>query len=1097
MTSDAAQSRAALAAHLASLTRNEVSALCAMVACPGEADDTAPRMALHALALRAGDADATSQRQMVCEVLCEQLRAERPAAVKQFFLRQLQLIGDQDAVSSVSLLVKDEALASTAIQTLLAIDGDAARAALRSALGTSSSATRLAIINALGVLRDEKAADALATYVSSDDPDQMWAALNALAALGVETSAGSEMKAINPQAPFDRARLVNVLLLAARQLAANGRDDLAGEILHSAYYSQSPNVGSHERCAVLSSLVEVLEADAIDTIVDALHSDDPELRATAGVAGARLQSPDATARLAEHLDHVSAPAAVDLLHLLAARKDPAAEAHLRNALNDEDLRVRIAAIEALAETGGTTAIGSLVSALKSAQPDERAAIQHALIAMHTPRVTTTVANTLPTVDPGTRAALLEVLAMRGGPDQLGAIRRCMRDEDDGVRIAAVRAFGAIADGQQAPVLLTRLETWSQLELREAMIDALSAVCRRGAPDSRAAGQPIIEHLNPENTGCYVIQLRALGRLGSPAALGLIGEAVRDERTEVSEAAMRALSDWPDGSAAAIALDAARGTPDAKLHVLGLRAFARMLPRRAPSELDETMRLFRQAMASARRLEEKRLLLARLADVPDTKILPALTMYLGDGALRPEAAAAVLRAAESLLPHGWAAACDALESVIGTYGVSDELRTMAQTLLARARQYEDYIVDWMVAGPFREPGQEGQALFDVAFPPETPGETNTVWKRQPVDANPDRYWYIDLDKSAGGAHAAAYLQTHVHSASAQPVLLELGSDDGVKVWLNGELIHANNVPRGCAPGSDKVPAKLRGGWNLLLLKVVNGGGAWGACARLRATDGSALHDISVDAQPAPLSITPEQAGPEPGQPTPAPAAPRDNGAGAATETQPDAPPTEIAETQPAPAADGDGWQPLFNEEDLSGWRCPPGSWQVVDKQLVCAGGGYIWTEKQYGDFELELEFKIPPAGNSGVFFRTANIDDPVQTGIEFQIYDTYGKQSIRRNHCGAIYDCMAPSTQAVRPPGEWNQVRLRCEGPIIQAWLNEEPIIEMNLDQWTDPHKNPDGTRNKFNAAYRDMPRCGFIGLQDHGQPVWFREMRIRELGSTN
>ena len=188
-----------------------------------------------------------------------------------------------------------------------------------------------------------------------------------------------------------------------------------------------------------------------------------------------------------------------------------------------------------------------------------------------------------------------------------------------------------------------------------------------------------------------------------------------------------------------------------------------------------------------------------------------------------------------------------------------------------------------------------------------------------------------------------------------------------------------------------------------------------------------------------------------------------------------------------------WRLLFNGSDLAGWRYKPGSWKVENNELVCVGGSYAWTEEQFGDFMLEFEFKIPEKGNSGVFFRTANIADPVQTGIEFQVYDTYGQEPPGRNHCGAIYDCQAPMVQAVREPGQWNHAVLICRGPWIDAYMNGHQIIQMNLDQWTEPNKNPDGSPNKYGTAYKDMPRVGHIGLQDHGNPIWYRNIRIKPL----
>jgi hypothetical protein len=96
-------------------------------------------------------------------------------------------------------------------------------------------------------------------------------------------------------------------------------------------------------------------------------------------------------------------------------------------------------------------------------------------------------------------------------------------------------------------------------------------------------------------------------------------------------------------------------------------------------------------------------------------------------------------------------------------------------------------------------------------------------------------------------------------------------------------------------------------------------------------------------------------------------------------------------------------------------------------------------------------------------------------------------------CGAIYDCLAPTKYMVKKTGEWNRYTITCKANKIYVVFNGEQIIDMNLDLWTEAHKNPDGTPNKFNAAYKDMPRVGHIGLQDHGDPIWFRNIKIKSL----
>jgi hypothetical protein len=191
----------------------------------------------------------------------------------------------------------------------------------------------------------------------------------------------------------------------------------------------------------------------------------------------------------------------------------------------------------------------------------------------------------------------------------------------------------------------------------------------------------------------------------------------------------------------------------------------------------------------------------------------------------------------------------------------------------------------------------------------------------------------------------------------------------------------------------------------------------------------------------------------------------------------------------------GWRPMFNGKDLAGWRTNPTHLWYVDEQGVLTWKDAaidLWTERQYGDFELNLEFKVSAGANSGLFIRTGDIKDNVQSGIEIQIYDSYGKAPAV-HHCGAVYDALAPRVNAERKPGEWNRMHVVAQGSKIEVTLNGQGVIDMEVERWSEPGKNPDGSKNKFARPLKEFPRRGFIGIQDHHKQVWFRNMRIREL----
>lgn len=187
----------------------------------------------------------------------------------------------------------------------------------------------------------------------------------------------------------------------------------------------------------------------------------------------------------------------------------------------------------------------------------------------------------------------------------------------------------------------------------------------------------------------------------------------------------------------------------------------------------------------------------------------------------------------------------------------------------------------------------------------------------------------------------------------------------------------------------------------------------------------------------------------------------------------------------------GWRDVV-ADDLSNCDFNPGSWAVEDGVLTRKGGGSIWTKTQYADFVLDLEFKVDAGTNSGVFFRTADIKDSVQTGIEIQIHDSHGREP-GKHSCGAVYDIQAPKVNAVKPAGQWNRMTIMAKGPKISIVMNDEQIIDIDLDDWTEPHKNKDGSPNKFNTAYKDAARIGAFGFQDHGKIVWYRNIKVKKL----
>ena len=187
-----------------------------------------------------------------------------------------------------------------------------------------------------------------------------------------------------------------------------------------------------------------------------------------------------------------------------------------------------------------------------------------------------------------------------------------------------------------------------------------------------------------------------------------------------------------------------------------------------------------------------------------------------------------------------------------------------------------------------------------------------------------------------------------------------------------------------------------------------------------------------------------------------------------------------------------WKDLF-APDLSN-TVAPGGWAFTNGELVAKDHDTLWTKDSYGDYILDLEFKVAKESNSGVFLRSGDIKN-VLAALEIQVHDS--ADGSKYGMVAAIYDAMPPSKSAAKPVGEWNRYTITCKGPLVQVLFNGELVIDANLDNWPEIGKNPDGTPNKFKKALKDFARSGPIGLQGlHGAaqaPVWYRNVKIKVL----
>jgi hypothetical protein len=317
---------------------------------------------------------------------------------------------------------------------------------------------------------------------------------------------------------------------------------------------------------------------------------------------------------------------------------------------------------------------------------------------------------------------------------------------------------------------------------------------------------------------------------------------------------------------------------------------------------------------------------------------------------------------------------------------------------------------------------------------------------------------------------------------QEAVLQVGSDDAVKAWLNGNQILAHNIMRGAQPAQEKINVTLNKGWNIILLKITNGGGGWGAFVRLVDSEGLPLENIAErDPQNSSASTNNML---------------RENDhfltnwhvAGPYEEEGMEA--KEIFDIPFAPEKSAKGiikWQPIdmLNVDYSAKW--------VLNNEMmeVLPGSGDLVSKQKFKDFKLHIEFRSPfmaaatgqKRGNSGIY---------LQGRYEVQVLDSYGLEG-KDNECGGIYKVAYPIINMCAPPLQWQTYDITFEAPRFDSKGIKIKNALLTVDHNGKLiHNNLELPQPTAGAIDNNMTEPGCIMLQDHGDLVQYRNIWLVE-----
>ena len=761
---------------------------------------------------------------------------------KRFICRWLGVVGSPECIPAVAPLLTDEELSHPARMALEPMRDPAAGAALRAAVPKVKGKLLAGVISSIGARRDGQAVPRLSGLAGDNDPLVAGAAMGALGEVGTEEAAKA-LDAIQAPAGLSPA-LARAKIAAASRLAGAGKSAEAARIYATLVGAQRPQA---VRAAALKGLVATLpRPDATKLVIETVQGAEDAMR-TATIAALVASSDKAMKNaVAEQLPGMNLAGQLALLAVLADQPDVALRPAVLKILGrTSDVRIRLSALECL-ELHGEAADVPMVVRLARAEPKVLAETAYKVLErMDSPGVDDALVRLIESPDAGDRRVALTVLASRRVQSALPTLVRLLEGPDAAMAAEAARALGAMGRTEQLAPLAAVLVGPKSAELRGAAGDAVAAICN-GASDKKAAAKPLLAALEQATTPpSRVALLRLLIYTRGEEALSAVRKAIRDENAEVREAAIRTLVAWPEAAAAPYLIELARTAEKPSHAVLALRDGCLRLAGLKELPLPERLSIYRSVLEVAKRPDEKKQAIAGLAQLPSLQALELLQGCTKDAAIGDDATLATIRLARQLgafYQKRAMAALEQMKSQAAGEEVRKELEEAIRAVQNAGQSPDGFLVAWLLSGPYVEEGKSGQDLFDVAFPPEKP-DGRAQWR--PVALPPGgKPGLVEIDKILGGQDRVAYLRTRIASAKDQDAVLEIGSDDGVKVWLGGRVVHANNAVRPCTPDQDKVNVRLKQGPNTLLMKITQGGGEWSACCRVRSPDGKPLEGVTV-------------------------------------------------------------------------------------------------------------------------------------------------------------------------------------------------------------------------------------------------------------
>ncbi|WP_276497970.1 DUF1080 domain-containing protein [Pontibacter litorisediminis] len=1081
-------------AGIAAMGEEGILQMAGMLSAPGKGDNTSIEYALGGFSTYVMESEREDWRKMSANAYCKALQSAGHEENKAFLIRQLQMVGDNETVACLQGYLGDGRLCGPAARTLTSINSPGASQALLQGLQNAQGDCQLALVEALGDTRHAAAVPALTPLASSQDEKLRKLALYALANIADPAAEAALAKAAEEDNyKFDKDNAVAAYLLYAKRLAEKGQPEQALRIAQSILGKTATDEQVHTRTAALKLLSDIQKEQSMPLLVNAAGDANKEYRAAALKFAGPYLTADNTSLWVNKQKKADAAVQAEIITMLGNNGAKGALPAVQKALKSKEEQVRLAAIGAAGKLGQEEALPSLLKAMRKGGEQEAIAVRNALLIMKGDGMTDKVSQALPKMPAVAQAELLAVLGARGENKRFQEVLPYAKHKDAAVRMAALEALANIASKENLPQLFNLLNETSRPEELEAVQKAVVAAV--GDYENQAEkAKLVLQKMNEAPAEKRSAYFNILASIGGDQALQAVAQAFQNGDATTKKAALAALSQWSDVSAAnELYRISAGNTTYLDQALKGYIRTVSLSKYPAPQKV----LLLRKAMEVAQTTEQKQLILSQ---VGRNRTFPALVFagkYLDEPALQQQAAHAVMNIALS--------STDFQGDVVREY-----LNKTMQVLQGPDSEYQKESMRKFLAempqGEGFVPLFNGKDLTGWKGLVENPiarakmDKKTLAQKQQQADEQMRKSWLVEngeLIFTGKGDNIATVKQYGDIEMFVDWKIFDDGHKEGdAGIYLRGtpqvQIWDTSRVDVGAQVGSGglynnkvhpskplKVADNPLGEWNNFRI-LMQGDRVTVYLNGELVTDNVILENFwNRD-----LPIFPEEQ--------------IELQAHGSRIAYRDIYIREIPGPKPfelSAAERKEGFKVLFDGTNMHNWQGNTTDYTIEDGVLVVrepkfGSGGNLYTKQEYGDFVFRFEFKLTPGANNGLGVRTPLEGDAAYEGMELQILDNdaaiYRDLEDYQYH-GSVYGVLTAKRGALKPVGEWNYQEVILKGPKVKVTLNGTTILEGDIAQ-----ASKNGTLD--GKEHPGLKRAkGYIGFLGHGSTVWFRNIRIKDL----